>query len=120
MFDETTNPASRRVIEDYVKTLFIQDINVRYYVFDVVFRHKYIFVNISTSGAFFALKLGDMSLLIMFYCHTKLQPDSMSSFGDFRGTKCPPPVRLRICKNMVPGDGLIFRGSENTILIISA
>ena len=91
MFDETTNPASRRVIEDDVKTLFIQDINVRYYVFDVVFRHKYIFVNISTSGAFFALKLGDMSLLIIFYCHTKLQLDSMSSFGDFRGGQNGPP-----------------------------
>ena len=58
-----------------------------------MFRHKYIFVNISTSGAFFALKLGDMSQLIMFYRHTKLQPDSMSSFGDFRGggKMAPPP-----------------------------
>ena len=83
MFDETANPASLRVIKDEVKSLFIQNINVIYYVLDVMFRHKYIFVNISTSGAFFALKLGDMSLLIMFYCHTKLQPDSMSSFGDF-------------------------------------
>ena len=95
MFDEATNPASQRVIKDYVKTLFIQDINVRYYVLDVVFRHKYIFVNISTSGAFFALKLGDMSLLIIFYSHTKLQPNSMSSFGDFRGgggqNALPPP-----------------------------
>ena len=51
----------------------------------VLFRRKYIFVNISTSCAFFALKLSDMSLLIIFYCHTKLQLDSMSSFGDFRG-----------------------------------
>ena len=60
-----------------------------YYVLEVevVFQHKYIFVHISTSCVFFALKLGDMSLLIIFYCHTKLQLDPMSSFGDFS----PPP-----------------------------
>ena len=75
-----------------------------------MFRHKYIFVNISTSGAFFALKLGDMSLLIIFYSHTKLQPNSMSSFGDFRGGgQNAPPVRRRICKNIGPDDGLINR-----------
>ena len=58
-----------------------------YYVLEVevVFQHKYIFVHISTSCGFFALKLGDMSLLIIFYCHTKLQLDPMSTFGDFRG-----------------------------------
>ena len=49
-----------------------------------------------------------MSLLIIFYCYTKLQLDSISSFGDFRvGGKMAPPVPLRICKNMVPDDGLI-------------
>ena len=104
MFDETAKAASLQVIQDKLKGAFISLYKYICNVY-VIFRCKYISVNISTSCAFFALKLGDMSLLIIFYYHTKLQLDSMSSFGDFRGGN-GPPVRLRICKNMVPDDGL--------------
>ena len=65
--------------------------NVRNINYDLIIKN--IFANIFTSSAYFALKFGDMSSIIIFYCHTELQADSMSCFRDIRGggQNCPPP-----------------------------
>ena len=79
---------------------------------DIYYNFIIFFANIFPSCAYFALKLGDMSLLIIFYCHTELQTDSMTSFRDIRGGgKIAPLIPLGICKNMIPYDGLRYSSS---------